>query len=135
MSEVLVEAHSKKPLALRPCRDRSAILPIARATFPVSTMTTRSAQYHPPWFAPTPARRNLYCSTLSPHHLVNPDRRKRRRAAFGNRIVAIETDFFSDRDSPLAMLGKVNSDSRKTEIHCPLCWRSSVPHFGFDAIE
>src|SRR5689334_21473502 len=129
MSEVLVGAHSKKPLALRRCRDRSAILPIARATFPVSTMTTRSAQYHPPWFAPTPAHRNLNCSTLSPHHLVNPDRRKGRRAAFGNRIVAIEPNFFSDRDSPLAMLGKVNTDSRKTEIHRPLRCRRRLVHF------
>jgi hypothetical protein len=50
-------------------------------------------------------------------------------------IVAIDSQFFSDSDGALTMLGKVNSDSCKTEIHRPLHFRSSVAQFRLDTVQ
>src|SRR5215207_3287979 len=62
-------------------------------------------------------------SALPLHHFVDPDRGERRRASFGNGIVAIDPQLFTDGDRPLAVLGEVDADFRQAHVHRPF-------HFG-----
>ena len=55
-----------------------------------------------------------------PNHLPNPDRRERRRAAFGCWVVAEDAQHLADDDGSFAMLREVDADFGEAIIHSPL---------------
>src|SRR5690349_10850578 len=66
---------------------------------------------------------------LSTNHLIDPDRREWRRAAFGNGIVAEHPQLLAERERTLAKLGEMDPNAGQTVVHRPLNFRGRASSF------
>src|SRR4051794_41703901 len=74
-------------------------------------------------------------SPLPTHHLIDPDWRERGSAAFGDWVVAVDSEFIANCQGAVAKIRIIDSDPRETEIHCPLSFWRGTRHLFLNAVK